>query len=145
MLDSRIFEIYLAAPWVMGKDARVAKKYLEKRVKGLRVISRWIARSPKKIRPNYDYTKDSSFTLKQGREQANIDLEDIKRSRCLVVLNHVKSEGKVVEQGIALALKKPVIVIGNKTNIFHYLKEVTLVKSLAKAVPILRRLSHGKY
>src|SRR4030095_3467753 len=137
------YEIYLAAPWVMGKDARVARKYLQKKIPGLKVISRWIARSPKKIKPTYDYTKDKSFSLKAGREQARIDLEDIRRARCLVVLNHVKSEGKVVEQGIALALGKPVIVVGGKTNIFHYLKEVKLCKNLSKAVKELRRLKYG--
>lgn len=59
-------------------------------------------------------------------EQAQKDYEGVRDANLLILLNTAKSEGKAVEQGIAIALQKKVIAIGKRgdgtsSNVFHYL------------------------
>ena len=56
----------------------------------------------------------------------------------VIVLNMSKSEGKAVEQGIALTLGKPVFVVGVRTHIFHYLPNFYMVASVDEALERLQ-------
>lgn len=116
-----MINVYIAAPWIKGGDALELKKKLEE--SGFVVASRWLDRVKGNLESTYDYTKDPNYTLETGRQEAEKDIMDIARAHYVVVLNSTKSEGKAVEQGIALAWKTPVLVIGNPTNTFHYLPE----------------------
>jgi len=52
---------------------------------------------------------------------AEYDVLGVVSAHVLVVLNTQKSEGKAVEQGIAIAMGIPIVLIGEKSNIFHHL------------------------
>lgn len=130
-------KIYVAAPWTHGGDAlRIAETL---KLNGYTITSRWLARAHN-TDPNYDYAKDPAYTAKIGKAEALKDLEDVARSDVVLVYNPVKSEGKAVEQGVALALKIPIIVIGAVTNTFQYLDPpaVTVVNTLDDALQLLK-------
>lgn len=61
------------------------------------------------------------------------DLEDIRAADIVVVYNPpeacaVGRGGRHVETGFALALDKPIVVVGARGNVFHWLPSMTVVK-----------------
>lgn len=120
--------IYLAAPWVRKKDAAVVRQQLRDR--GFNVTSRWI-----------DLPDDSAQDdEKYMTSQAVVDLEDVHNSDCVVVMNWEKSEGKAVEQGLAIAWDMPLLIVGDRSNIFQYLPSVLIVPTLDEAIIALHNL-----
>mgnify|MGYP003394985678 CR=1 FL=1 len=112
--------IYLAAPWTHRQYAHtVAQDF---RVQGFVIVSRW-----HDVWGNQDASAVTPTIL---QTEALADVADLFSAEALVVLNREKSEGKAVEQGIALALRIPVIIVGLQTNVFHYLPQVTLCPCL---------------
>jgi nucleoside 2-deoxyribosyltransferase len=75
---------------------------------------------------------------------ASTDLRDIERSDALVLLTgnalgldaaHSGSGGRHVETGYAIALAKPVLVVGEPENVFHRLgRACTVVKNWHEAI-----------
>lgn len=64
------------------------------------------------------------------REYAQADLDDIRKADALVLFQlpcgiPEHSTGRAVEFGYAYALHKPVIVVGHKTSVFHYLPGIS--------------------
>lgn len=127
--------VYVAAPWVDGGYAKSVAKKL--RASGIRVKSRWLRRASDK-NASYDYTKDKTISKKEHRVQALTDVADVTSADVLLVLNTNKSEGKAVEQGIALALRKPVVVVGKPSNVFQYLAHVRVVPHLKEAIKLIK-------
>lgn len=76
------------------------------------------------------------------RHWAERDWQDVSRADCLVLLSDPEMTplrgGKHVETGIALGTCKPVIVIGNRENIFHWHPLVRLVQTTDEALAWLR-------
>lgn len=136
-----IKSLYVAAPWIFGGDANLVAKELEKA--GFTVTARWIKQVPKNLSMEYDYTKDTTINDERGKEQSLMDLHDVKKADAMVVLNSCKSEGKAVEQGVALATGKPIIIIGRKLNIFQWLgpPHVFVTKSINEAINVLKGLN----
>lgn len=125
------FKIYVAAPWVDKNLAAAAAEYLQKA--GHTITRNWW---------DFDSTEDGlpeSFL----RECAKKDVEGVVDCDVVIVMNTQKSEGKAVEQGIAIALEKPIICItyGAKpsSNIFHNLSCYQHVTSLGAAVEALKQ------
>lgn len=61
------------------------------------------------------------------------DLEDIRAADVVVVYNPPEAcaigrGGRHVETGYALALGKPIVVVGTRGNVFHWLPDMTLVR-----------------
>ncbi|HVI39168.1 MAG TPA: nucleoside 2-deoxyribosyltransferase [Anaerovoracaceae bacterium] len=109
-----IKSIYLAGPWAYRDLAKQVRNHLVGA--GIEVTSRWL-----------DFPGDSHDPEVLQREAIN-DLEDVRKADALVLLNLQKrgeeTSGKAVETGYALALGKPVYMVGNPSNVFHWLPEV---------------------
>lgn len=117
--------VYLAAPWDMKDKAKEARKqFLDA---GWTVTSRWI-----------DYAGTAVATELELRQEAERDIRDIIRSNLLVLLNlqprGSETSGKAVEMGFALAYGIPIIVVGEWSNVFHFLPEVTMVHTVEEAI-----------
>lgn len=117
-------KIYIAAPWVRRREARLAADLVE--AAGHTVVSRWLT-----------LHGDSTDPAVLAQEAQN-DIDDLCEANALVLLNYEKSEGKAVETGIALAVAMPIIVVGKRSNIFHYLRDVILVDTLDEALEFLK-------
>ncbi len=117
--------VYIAAPYPLRDRAQQLRTEIE--FAGFPVTSTWI-RQP-------DTLSD---------EFARVDLADVSRACVLVAYNppeykNAGTGGRHVELGYALALGKPVVLIGEPSNIFHYLSTVQVcADSLAEILTALR-------
>jgi nucleoside 2-deoxyribosyltransferase len=123
-------KIYLAAPWVEREAARAARTQLQD--DGYTVTSRWLDVD------EAGHQKDNPDDEPFYSAQAVNDLQDVARADVVVVLNLKTSEGKAVETGLAIAWTKPVIIIGEKSNIFHYLPGLPIVPTVGAASEMIR-------
>lgn len=73
-------------------------------------------------------------------EEAQQDLLDVERADALIMYadNHPSRGGRHTEVGIALAHRKPVIVVGDKENVFHWHPLVTVVSDLEELKTLLK-------
>lgn len=74
---------------------------------------------------------------------ASQDIEDIHSADVVVVFNPREASsigrgGRHVETGYALALGKQVIVVGVRSNVFHWLPEVTVIDDWDRLLEALR-------
>ncbi len=122
--------IYLAAPWSRRRFARTVAQQIRKA--GHVIVSRW--------HDEWADRDDKHVSDEEFQNEAAYDVYDVRHSDLMIVLNLVKSEGKAVEQGIALASGIPIIVVGDRSNVFHYLPEVTIVDSVDSVVAALAQL-----
>lgn len=123
--------IYLAAPWV-DKD-EMPERASQFESKGHIITHKWWIQEG-------DGYKD--HTPEELCEFAKLDYMGVMTSETVVVFNTKKSEGKAVEQGIAITAGIPIIAIGTLgelPNIFHYWPEMKWVKSIEEALEILER------
>jgi nucleoside 2-deoxyribosyltransferase len=119
--DSRVAKVYLAAPWTHRPDARAAAAVLERA--GHTITERW-----------WDCESLPATDADLGR-YAQADMDGVLAADVLVLLNLAKSEGKAVEQGIALQRGIPIIAIGaDRTNVFQHLPAYRWVNSLREAI-----------
>jgi nucleoside 2-deoxyribosyltransferase len=122
--------IYLAAPWVSRDLAKEIAQGLENL--GFAITHKW-----------WKYEGESQDV--EGPEFlqtcAAQDVAGVLTADVVLVLNTAKSEGKAVEQGLAIAWGKPIVVITPdikpSSNIFHYLPCYTHVKTLEEAIGII--------
>ena len=128
-------KIYLACPWARKDLAAEGKLTLE--AAGFVVTSRWIT-------DHADKPADQSgldFDATMLKTEAMHDVEDIYNCDIMVLLNTQKrgeeTSGKAVETGIAMAWLKPVIVVGERTNVFHYL-DMPLLETIEEAISTIK-------
>jgi nucleoside 2-deoxyribosyltransferase len=127
-------KIYIAAPW---KD----KALMNERAKpfedaGHTITWKWWETD------NIPEGADRDGELK---EQAKNDHNGVRKADALVLFNTAKSEGKAVEQGIAIERGIPIVAIGTlgdgtSFNVFHYLKYYEWVNSVNEAISALSML-----
>jgi nucleoside 2-deoxyribosyltransferase len=108
-------KVYIAAPYPYREQAIRVMRMLE--TQGIDVTSRWL-KAP-------DTMTD---------EHARKDLEDVARADVLLALNPDGWEekgtgGRHVEFGYALALGKAIVLVGERSNIFHHLAHVRRIDS----------------
>jgi len=120
-----MLRVYIAAPWSQ-KATTARDTYDECQIAGLEVTSRWIDREVLGF-----YSKN------ELRDEANADLEDLSNSDMFILLNTQDSGGKMFETGVAYALGLPVIIVGDSTNIFCNLEEITIVDSVKRAIEVI--------
>ena len=73
--------------------------------------------------------------------QAHADIYGVISADVLVLLNLAKSEGKAVEQGIALNRGIPIVAVGTaRTNIFQHTQAYTWVPSVEAALAAVEQL-----
>ena len=134
MMNPKI-KVYLACPWKRKDEAKLGKIQLEEA--GLEVTSRWIDL-------HGDKEKEDPLDFKYFEEEAIHDVQDVYRADILILLNLEKSEGKAAETGMALAWNKPVILVGERSNIFHYLP-MPIVSNLNAAIELIRQWEADYY
>jgi hypothetical protein len=109
-------KVYIAAPFPLRSDAVRLMEYLE--AHGHVVTSTWLRIHDM---PNCD-------------DSARLDLADVARSDALIALNPPGWEekgtgGRHVEFGCAVTLGKLVVLLGARTNVFHFLSDIEVVSS----------------
>jgi nucleoside 2-deoxyribosyltransferase len=123
--------IYLAAPWAHREDMPTISEQLE--AAGHYITWKWWETPD---------LKEGSIFDGELMKQAGKDMQGVIDADVLVVLNSAKSEGKAVEQGLAIAYKKPIIAVGKlgdgtAKNVFHYLPNYRWVETVDEASKIL--------
>lgn len=107
-------KVYIAAPYPLRAHAIDVMHHLE--ALGHVVTSRWL-KSPDEL----------------ADEHARKDLADVAEADVLLALNPPRWEdagtgGRHVEFGYALALEKQIVLVGERSNIFHYLSDVRVIE-----------------
>jgi nucleoside 2-deoxyribosyltransferase len=125
-------KVYVAARWDDRDYAVAVKAALEKN--GLIVTSTWLTPHDNQ---SMDALKAKQGAVAAARERAIKDFEDIDESDVLLVLSPKSGHrngtgGKHVETGYAMANSKPVFVVGERENIFHYHPLARVVASLGE-------------
>ena len=112
--------VYLAGPYQWKERLGIYRSALLQA--GLECTSTWLDEAEK---PDTQLHEVYEQTLEK---YAECDLEDVERADALVLFAvpptdaPIPRAGRHVEFGYALALQIPIIVVGCKENIFHYLK-----------------------
>lgn len=121
-------KIYLAAIYSSKAATKTHAEFL--RAEGHEITSSWLdmaeARTP----------GSKAF-------EAQLDLYDIDRADVVILFTlpigtTFTSGGRMVEFGYAIAKKKPLIIVGERENIFCHLTEVRSVASIDEAAELLR-------
>lgn len=118
--------LYLAAPWSQRDQARIMSQKLMEA--GHIVTATWFNQEP---------TDDPAML----REFALRDIEELFSANMLILINSQKrgeeTSGKAVETGLAIATLKGIIIVGERSNIFHYLN-MPIVDSIEEALKELQ-------
>ena len=124
-------KVYLAGPWINRDKMPDIAKVLE--ANGHSITHKWW---------QYDGEGEQHENLEFLRKCAVDDYRGVENADVVLVYNSAKSEGKSVEQGIALALDKRIILWTPSekpsSNIFHYMRHYKNVKTLDQALEIIR-------
>lgn len=120
--------LYLSAQFEDAPVLRDARARLA--ALGYTVTSRWLDAGT--AVPATAQTSDAGA----GERLAAIavqDLDDIRAADVVVVYNPAEAcaigrGGRHVETGFALALDKPIVIVGARGNVFHWLPSVAIVK-----------------
>ena len=116
-------KIYLAAPWDHKDEMPEIAEKLE--AQGWTITRKW-------------WQDDEES---KPLECATEDRNGVYNADCLLLINSKKSEGKAVEQGIAIARGIPIIAVGVKgehaKNVFHHLPIYYWTEKLDTAIQIL--------
>lgn len=126
--------MYLAAPWVSKDLMPTAAKVFEDA--GFEITHKWWVHDS-----NLDYNSGDEFKA----QCAHDDFMGAYNADVLVLFHTAKSEGKAVEQGIALTRGIPIIAIGERgyttaMNIFHWMPAYTWVNGISEAIDEVRKL-----
>lgn len=130
--------IYVAGPWTHKADAKAAADFLE--AEGHTITKKWWEH--REVPGYLDWpvaaTEETNAELVQ---QAEEDIAGVISADVFVLLNLEKSEGKAVETGIALTHVPYCVLLGGKSNLFHYLPAWTRVDSLGELSTLLNALT----
>lgn len=121
-------KIYVAAPWTRKAEASAMGAALEKA--GHTITKKWWEHREV---PGYLQTGIHPDENQELIQQAMEDIKGALEADAFVLLNLEKSEGKAVETGVALTSAilrsfghttagiSRMILVGGKTNLFHYI------------------------
>lgn len=123
--------VYIAAPWVCRDQAREAGEKFK--AAGVEITEEWW--NHENVEQKFDGS-DESHIKNELKSQALKDVMGVFAADRFILLNIQKSEGKAVEQGMALAWSIPIIAVGNfGSNVFHYLdNQYKFVGSVEEAI-----------
>lgn len=119
-------KVYIAAPYPWRDSAiHVMRQLVDV---GVQVTSTWLV-----------------VQEEMADASARVDLADVARADVLIAINPPGWEeqgtgGRHVELGYALALKRPVVLVGQPSNVFHYLDDIVRVPSCGDLVATLLAL-----
>lgn len=120
--------VYIAGPWAKKELMHGAHAFVARRLRGAaKVVSTWTTQ------------EEREYTDAELQALAERDWAELRSADTLILCGFkVKSEGKAVEMGAALALGMRVILVGTGLNIFCRLPQVEHVKTLGAAVALLQ-------
>lgn len=121
--------IYLAGPWARRDEVRDMRNHIHAMAPEVEVTSRWI---------DHVVTNEEH---EQRNEAAN-DIYDLEHCEAVVVANLEKSEGKSFEQGYAFKAGLPIIIIGERSHVFHHMPSMLVVANVDQAISALLRLHY---
>lgn len=126
--------VYIAAPWAERDRAREAGELVE--AAGHYITRKWWDHEAASGQHASEVDETHAQLLK---EQAREDMFGVVTADALIVLNLSKSEGKAVETGIALMSDglHHLVLVGPRTNIFHYLPCWDIVETIEEAIEAL--------
>ena len=127
-----MLNIYLAGPW--AAKARISHIAAQLVGAGHSVPVKWWEHREVPGYLREDLTAEDRAELE---EQATLDLVGVAQADVFVLVNCLGSEGKNVEFGYALASGMPIIVIGERSNLFHYCSMVEMVRDVDEALMAL--------
>lgn len=109
-----MIRVYIAAPFEERFEVQEIRKHL--RTTGIIVDAPWLDV------PEKDHEE---ISIQMRRQRVQEDLDAVERCHIFIAFNppgwgHKGTGGRHVELGYALAFHKPIILIGNKTNLFHW-------------------------
>lgn len=121
-------KIYLAARYTRMRELQGYRDILQG--SGFTMVARWV---------NGEHEAYENDPHLRGRF-AQEDLEDVERADWVINFTeepraHATRGGRHVEFGMAVALKKRLIVIGWRENVFHYLPQVEFYRSWQEFFP----------
>jgi nucleoside 2-deoxyribosyltransferase len=127
--EKATMKVYIAAPFQCLGDADLLRQQFE--TAGIGCTARWIT---------------DALAAELSDEWARNDLADVAAADALVAMNPAGWEssgtgGRHVEFGYALALDKPIYLLGERTNIFHHLSRVVVKVTAADVIASLRTLN----
>lgn len=124
--------LYLAAPWADRAQMGAISTQFEQA--GHRITHKWWECE--------DVPEDQKNDALH-RWHATLDRDGVLRADRLILINTSKSEGKAVEQGIAMTANIPIIAVGKlggiSKNVFHYLPDYTWVDYVEEAVALCQQ------
>src|SRR5436189_6370451 len=121
-----MLKVYIAAPFPLKHEAVLLKDFIE--ASGHEVTATWL---------RIDDMPDTDAA-------ARLDLSDVARADVLVALNpsgweSKGSGGRHAELGAAIILDKPVVLMGERSNVFHHHSNVEVVADRGAALAVLVR------
>ena len=124
-------KVYLAARYDRREEMKEHRKALN--AAGITVTSRWL---------DEDEPLDADMWNKEDSwyiHTSIVDLQDIEDANAVIFFSEnplvgIKRGGRHVEMGYALGREIPVVVIGGKENVFHYLPIVYHKNSLEQFI-----------
>lgn len=123
-------KVYLAGPWIYKGDMAEIAAQFERA--GHTITHKWWL---------IENIPENERSIDLLRIQAEMDVQGVRDADVVVVMNSAKSEGKAVEQGIAIAMDKNIIAVGTRgevsVNVFHYLLNYLWVKTVQEALDAL--------
>lgn len=126
-------KIYIASPWVERAKVPEIAKLVE--AVGHEITHKWW-----EVEDAAEGTGADAYL----RQQAEWDVNGVKTAKLVLLINSAKSEGKSLEQGIAIADQKPIIAVGKRgefsKNVFHYLPNYLWVDTVDDALKVLTTL-----
>ena len=122
--------VYIAAPFPLRHDAIVARSGLLSM--GLISTAHWLDQDQEEWNDDW----------------ARIDLADIDRATVFLLINppewkHKGTGGRHVEFGYAVARHKDIVILGERTNVFHSLSSVALASDCTSAIKMVNDLARG--
>lgn len=126
--------IYIAAPFRDREQMPAIATQLEDA--GFHITHKWWLVD--------DVGHDDEDHITTNAEHATKDIEGVLNADVVLLINTGKSEGKAIEQGVALAAGLPIVAVGKRgehsSNLFHYLPDYKWVSTLDEAIECLKKL-----
>lgn len=123
--------VYLSARFERREELQEYQRELE--TLGIQVIARWLEVEPP--------SGTRGLSEDELQELAELDLEDVSRADGFVCFSDPAGArdgaARHVEFGIAVAMGKPIVVVGCREHLFHRLPEISVVEDWGDALRLL--------